>query len=105
MDLSVAIGSLILPNPLIAASGCFGYGLEDADVVDLSTLGGVAVKGLFLAEREGHPPQRIVETLAGMLNAIGLQGIGVHRFVRETLPELRDRRAIVFVKYLRHDDR
>jgi dihydroorotate dehydrogenase (NAD+) catalytic subunit len=58
-------------------------------VVDLSTLGGVAVKGLFLAEREGHPPPRIVETPAGMLNAIGLQGIGVHRFVAEKLPELR----------------
>jgi dihydroorotate dehydrogenase (NAD+) catalytic subunit len=97
MDLSVAIGSLTLPNPLIAASGCFGYGVEYADVVDLSTLGGVAVKGLFLAEREGHAPPRIVETPAGMLNAIGLQGIGVHRFVREKLPELRDRRAIVFV--------
>ena len=97
MDLSVSIGSLTLPNPLIAASGCFGYGLEYADIVDLSTLGGVAVKGLFLAEREGHPPPRIVETPSGMLNAIGLQGIGVHRFVRERLPELRERRAIVFV--------
>lgn len=97
MDLSVSIGSLTLPNPLIAASGCFGYGVEYADLVDLSTLGGVAVKGLFLNEREGHPPPRIVETPSGMLNAIGLQGIGVHRFVRERLPELRERRAIVFV--------
>src|SRR5438045_8664781 len=60
-------------------------------------LGGLAVKGLFLTEREGHPAPRIVETPAGMLNAIGLQGIGVHRFVREKLPELRDRRAVVFV--------
>ncbi len=97
MDLSVSIGSLTLANPLIAASGCFGYGVEYGDVVDLSTLGGVAVKGLFLAAREGHPPQRIVETPAGMLNAIGLQGIGVHRFIKERLPELRDRRATVFV--------
>jgi len=97
MDLSVSIGSLTLANPLIAASGCFGYGVEYADAVDLSVLGGVAVKGLFLAEREGHAPPRIVETPAGMLNAIGLQGIGVHRFVREKLPELRDRRAVVFV--------
>jgi len=97
MDLSVDIGPLRLANPLIAASGCFGYGLEYADVVDLSTLGGVAVKGLFLAEREGHPPPRIVETPSGMLNAIGLQGIGVHRFVREKMPELRDRGAVVFV--------
>ncbi len=89
MDLSVDIGSLRLKNPLIAASGCFGYGLEYADVVDLASLGGIAVKGLFLAEREGHEPPRIVETPAGMLNAIGLQGIGVHRFVREKLPALR----------------
>src|SRR6188474_1535084 len=97
MDLSVTIGSLTIPNPLIAASGCFGYGVEYADAVDLSTLGGVAVKGLFLAPREGHAPPRIVETPAGMLNAIGLQGIGVHRFIDEKLPELRERRAIVFV--------
>ena len=97
MDLSVSIGALTLSNPVIAASGCFGYGVEYADVVDLSLLGGVAVKGLFLNEREGHAPPRIVETPAGMLNAIGLQGIGVHRFVREKLPELRDRRAVVIV--------
>ncbi|MEO5894619.1 MAG: dihydroorotate dehydrogenase [Vicinamibacterales bacterium] len=97
LDLSVSLGSLTIPNPLIAASGCFGYGVEYAEAVDLSTLGGVAVKGLFLAEREGHPPPRIVETPSGMLNAIGLQGIGVHRFVSEQLPELRARRAIVFV--------
>jgi dihydroorotate dehydrogenase (NAD+) catalytic subunit len=97
MDLSVQIGSLRLKNPLIAASGCFGYGVEYADTVDLSFLGGIAVKGLFLAEREGHPPPRIVETPAGMLNAIGLQGIGVHRFIDEKLPELRARGATVIV--------
>jgi dihydroorotate dehydrogenase (NAD+) catalytic subunit len=96
-DLSVTIGSLTLANPLIAASGCFGYGVEYADVVDLAMLGGVAVKGLFLTEREGHPPPRIVETPSGMLNAIGLQGIGVHRFINERLPELRKRRAVVIV--------
>jgi dihydroorotate dehydrogenase (NAD+) catalytic subunit len=97
LDLSVQIGSLILKNPLIAASGCFGYGVEYADVVDLATLGGVAVKGLFLVEREGHAAPRIVETPAGMLNAIGLQGIGVHRFIDEKLPELRARGATVIV--------
>ena len=96
-DLSVQIGPLRLANPVIAASGCFGYGVEYANAVDLSTLGGVAVKGLFLTEREGHPPERIVETPSGMLNAIGLQGIGVHRFVREKMPELRERRATVIV--------
>jgi dihydroorotate dehydrogenase (NAD+) catalytic subunit len=97
VNLSVHIGSLTLKNPLIAASGCFGYGTEYSDVVDIASLGGVAVKGLFLAEREGHPPPRIVETPAGMLNAIGLQGIGVHRFIAEKMPELRARGAVVIV--------
>ncbi|MCC7240345.1 MAG: dihydroorotate dehydrogenase [Acidobacteria bacterium] len=96
-DLSVRIGTLALPNPLIAASGCFGYGLEYEEVADLSALGGVCVKGLFMTEREGHPPPRIVETPSGMINAIGLQGIGVHRFVEEKLPRLRERGARVFV--------
>lgn len=96
-DLTARLGSLTLANPFIAASGCFGYGVEYANTVDLSTLGGVCVKGLFLAEREGHPPPRIVETPAGMINAIGLQGIGVHRFVRERLPELRALGTTVFV--------
>ena len=97
VDLSVDIGGLRLTNPLIAASGCLGYGVEYADLVDLSTLGGVAVKGLFLAPREGHQPLRIVETPSGMLNAIGLQGIGVHRFISEKLPDLRARHAVVIV--------
>jgi dihydroorotate dehydrogenase (NAD+) catalytic subunit len=97
MDLTTPLGPLTLRNPLIAASGCFGYGVEYAEVVDLSTLGAVAVKGLFLEERQGHPPPRIVETPSGMLNAIGLQGIGVHRFVREKMPELRRLGAIVIV--------
>ncbi|MEQ1575123.1 MAG: dihydroorotate dehydrogenase [Vicinamibacterales bacterium] len=92
-DLSVQIGPLTLANPLMAASGCFGYGVEYAGAVDLSTLGAVVSKGLFLKPREGHPPERIVETPSGMLNAIGLQGIGVHRYIAEKLPELRERRA------------
>jgi len=89
MDLSVRIGSLELRNPLMAASGCFGYGVEYADAVDLASIGAVVSKGLFIKERSGHPPQRIVETPSGMLNAIGLQGIGVHRYIKEKLPELR----------------
>jgi dihydroorotate dehydrogenase (NAD+) catalytic subunit len=97
VDLSVRIGSLELRNPFMAASGCFGYGVEYAGAFDLSTLGGVVVKGLFLKEREGHPPPRIVETPGGMLNAIGLQGIGVRRFVAERLPELRRLGATVVV--------
>ncbi len=97
MDLSVSIGSLALRNPLMAASGCFGYGVEYADVVDLSTLGAIVVKGLFLKERDGHVPPRIAETPSGMLNAIGLQGIGVRRFVDEKMPELRRLKATVVV--------
>jgi dihydroorotate dehydrogenase (NAD+) catalytic subunit len=89
MDLSVQIGSLRMPNPLMAASGCYGYGVEYAEAVDLASLGAVVSKGLFLKPREGHPPERIVETPSGMLNAIGLQGIGVHRYIAEKLPELR----------------
>lgn len=96
-DLAVSLGSLELKNPLVAASGCFGYGLEYGEVVDLSSLGAIAVKGLFLEERQGHPPPRIVETPAGMLNAIGLQGIGVHRFIAEKLPPLRQQGAVVIV--------
>ena len=97
MDLSVQIGSLRLKNPLIAASGCFGYGVEYADVVDLSSLGAIVSKGLFLKAREGHPAPRIVETPAGMLNAIGLQGIGAKRFIDEKMPQLRARGATVIV--------
>ena len=97
MDLSVQIGSLRLKNPLIAASGCFGYGVEYADIVDLSSLGAIVSKGLFLEGREGHPAPRIVETPAGMLNAIGLQGIGAQRFIDEKMPELRARGATVIV--------
>ncbi len=96
-DLSVTIGRLALRNPLMAASGCVGYGVEYGEVVDLATLGAVIVKGLFLAERDGHRPPRIVETPAGMLNAIGLQGIGVQRFIREKMPELRRLGAVVVV--------
>ena len=96
-DLSLQIGSLKLVNPIIAASGCFGYGVEYADAIDLSGLGGIVTKGLFLTEREGHPPERIVETPSGMLNAIGLQGIGVHRFIEDKLPELRRLGAVTIV--------
>jgi dihydroorotate dehydrogenase (NAD+) catalytic subunit len=89
MELDVQIGSLRLTNPFMAASGCFGYGVEYASAVDLASIGAVVSKGLFVKPREGHPPERIVETPSGMLNAIGLQGIGVHRYIDEKLPELR----------------
>ena len=96
-DFTTPLGTLSLRNPLMAASGCFGYGVEYAGALDLASLGAVVVKGLFLSEREGHAPPRIVETPGGMLNAIGLQGIGVHRFVKERLPELRALGAVTVV--------
>ena len=96
-DLSVRIGSLRLANPFIAASGCFGYGLEYASTIDLTTLGGFVTKGLFLTAREGHPPERIIETPSGMINAIGLQGIGVDRFIADRMPALRETKATVIV--------
>jgi dihydroorotate dehydrogenase (NAD+) catalytic subunit len=89
MELDVQLGSLRLTNPFMAASGCFGYGVEYAAAVELSSIGAVVSKGLFVKPREGHPPERIVETPSGMLNAIGLQGIGVHRYIEEKLPDLR----------------
>jgi dihydroorotate dehydrogenase (NAD+) catalytic subunit len=88
-DLAVRIGSMTLRNPVLAASGCFGYGVEYAGSLDLASLGGVVSKGLFLEAREGHAPPRIVETPGGMINAIGLQGIGARRFVAEKMPDLR----------------
>ena len=89
MDLSVQIGSLRLKNPLIAASGCFGYGVEYEGLIELSRLGGVVSKGLYLEPRDGAPVPRIAETPAGLLNAIGLQGIGIHAFVKDVLPRMR----------------
>ena len=96
MDLSVALGPVRLRSPIATASGTFGYGLEFADVVDLSRLGALFTKGLSLRPHEGNPPPRICETPSGMLNAIGLQNVGVEAFVREKLPKLREADACVF---------
>jgi dihydroorotate dehydrogenase (NAD+) catalytic subunit len=87
--LSVQIGALRLRNPIIAASGTFGYGLEFAHLVDLNRLGGLVVKGLSREPMDGAPPPRLVETPSGMLNAVGLQNVGVRAFVAEKLPALR----------------
>jgi dihydroorotate dehydrogenase (NAD+) catalytic subunit len=87
--LGVPIGALRLRNPIIAASGTFGYGAEFSHLVDLNLLGGFVVKGLSREPIEGAPPPRIVETPSGMLNAIGLQNVGVRAFVAEKLPVLR----------------
>jgi len=87
--LSVKLGPLELKNPILTASGTFGYGLEFTDFVDLSSLGGICTKGLSLKPHAGNPPPRICETPAGMLNAIGLQNIGVEAFLRDKLPKLK----------------
>ncbi len=83
------MGALRLRNPILAASGTFGYGLEFAHLVDLNRLGGLVVKGLSREPIEGAPPPRLIETPSGMLNAVGLQNVGVRAFVAEKLPELR----------------
>jgi dihydroorotate dehydrogenase (NAD+) catalytic subunit len=88
-DLSVEIAGLRLRNPVMTASGTFGYGDEYAEFVDLNRLGAIVVKGLSVMPRQGNPPQRIVETPAGMLNAIGLQNIGIRAFIDDKLPFLR----------------
>jgi dihydroorotate dehydrogenase (NAD+) catalytic subunit len=88
-DLSVTLGKLALKNPVMTASGTFGYGLELRDLVDLERLGAIIVKGLSLQPARGNPPARIVETPCGMLNAIGLENIGIEAFVSGKLPRLR----------------
>jgi dihydroorotate dehydrogenase (NAD+) catalytic subunit len=99
VDTSVAIGAVRLPNPVIAASGTFGYGTEFAGLVDLAAVGAIGVKGLSLAPAAGKPAPRLVETPAGMLNAIGLQNIGVDAFLRERLPVLRAAGARVVANF------
>ncbi len=99
MNLEVSIGKLRLKNPVMTASGTFGYGEEYAEFIDLGRLGGVVVKGLSLKPREGNPPPRIVETASGMLNAIGLQNIGIKRFVKEKLPFLKTYDTSVIVNF------
>ena len=92
---SVQVGSLKLKNPVLTASGCFGYGLEYEDFFDISKLGGICSKGLSLEPRAGNPPNRICETPGGMLNAIGLANVGVEAFCTDKLPRLRDQRVTV----------
>lgn len=87
-DLAVDLGFLKLKNPVLAASGTFGYGLEFSSFIDLNKLGGFVVKGLYYGPREGNAPPRLVEAPSGLINAIGLQGIGVQAFVDKILPRL-----------------
>lgn len=97
VDLRVAIGSLQFANPIIAASGTFGYGVEFASVLDLEALGALVVKGLSLEPMAGAPAPRMCEVSSGMINAIGLQNIGVRAFVSEKLPQLRKYKTPVIV--------
>jgi dihydroorotate dehydrogenase (NAD+) catalytic subunit len=99
-DLRVKIGSLTLQNPVMTASGTFGYAREFANLMNLHRLGGVIVKGISLEPRHGNPPPRIVETACGMLNAIGLENVGVERFIREKMSYLRGIGVPVIVNIL-----
>jgi dihydroorotate dehydrogenase (NAD+) catalytic subunit len=107
LDLSVSFAGIQLKNPIIAASGTFGYGVEFEDVVHLDKLGGFVVKGLSQEPMIGNPPPRLWETAAGMLNAIGLQNIGARAFLEEKLPRLREiKNTVVFANvfgYTRED--
>ncbi len=99
-DLRVRIGKLHLANPVMTASGTFGYGAEFAGLLDLSRLGAIIVKGISLAPRAGNPPPRVVETACGMLNAIGLENVGLERFLSEKMPYLRQCGTRVVVNIL-----
>ncbi len=89
VDLSVKIAGIDFDNPLIMASGTYGFGKEYSEYVDLNELGGISVKGLTLKERKGNPPPRIAETPAGILNSVGLQNPGVDAFIKDDLPFLK----------------
>src|SRR6202161_1643219 len=95
LDLRVNFAGIELKNPILAASGTFGYGVEFEDVVHLDKLGGLVVKGLSREAMIGNPPPRLWETAAGMLNAIGLQNIGATAFLEDKLPKLRQMKNIV----------
>jgi dihydroorotate dehydrogenase (NAD+) catalytic subunit len=97
VSLALELCGLRLKNPLIAASGTFGYGVEYEGLLDLSILGGLVSKGLYLEPRDGCPTPRIVETPSGLLNAIGLQGVGVRAFVKDVLPRLARYDTVVLV--------
>jgi dihydroorotate dehydrogenase (NAD+) catalytic subunit len=99
IDLAVAIGPLSLKNPVMVASGTFGYGQEFCSLVDSSCLGAIVTKGISLSPTPGNPPPRIVETPAGMLNAIGLQNVGLETFITEKLPYLRQLNTKIIVNF------
>jgi dihydroorotate dehydrogenase (NAD+) catalytic subunit len=98
--MSISIGSLQLRNPVMTASGTFGYAREFESLVDLNCLGAIIVKGISLEPRPGNPPPRIIETACGMLNAIGLENVGVERFITEKLPYLQKLDSPIIVNIL-----
>jgi dihydroorotate dehydrogenase (NAD+) catalytic subunit len=102
VDLRVSVGSVSLKNPIIAASGTFGYGIEFGHLVDLERLGGIVVKGLSAQPMAGNPSPRMCETVGGMVNAIGLQNIGVRAFVAEKLPALRRYKTAIIANVFAH---
>ena len=97
VDLSVKLGPLELKNPILTASGCFGYGLEFEELLDLNKLGGIVTKGISLKPRMGNSPVRIAETYGGMLNSIGLQNVGLEAFLKDKLPKLKKFNTAVIV--------
>jgi len=97
VNLKVTLGPLSLPNPVMVASGTFGYGLEYSSLVDIRKLGGIVVKGLSIEPRPGNPPPRLVETHGGLINAIGLENVGVDNFVNQKLPLLLKHEVPVIV--------
>jgi dihydroorotate dehydrogenase (NAD+) catalytic subunit len=96
-DLTTDLGFLRLRNPVLAASGTFGYGLEFAPFVNLNKLGGIVVKGLYFEPRPGNPPPRLAESASGLINSIGLQGIGVKAFAEKILPQLEKTKTPLIV--------
>ena len=99
INLSVEIAGIQFQNPVLTASGTFGYGMEYTDFIDLNLLGGIVVKGLSIKPSHGNSPPRMVETASGMLNAIGLQNIGVEVFINEKLPLLKKFNANIIVNF------
>ncbi|MGI6393238.1 MAG: dihydroorotate dehydrogenase [bacterium] len=98
-NLTVKIGETVLQNPILTASGTFGYGVEFKDYLDLNKIGGFCTKGISIEPRSGNPPQRIVETACGMLNSIGLENCGSKVFLEEVMPQIKDFKSAIIVNF------
>ena len=102
MSLAVKIGNMILQNPILGASGTFGYGLEFEDYVDLNKIGGFCTKGISINPRGGNPSPRIVETASGMLNSIGLENCGSQYFLEQIMPKIENLNSAIIVNFYAH---